>query len=279
MGMIRDSLFIFAPLRRELARWQAAGHQAAFWIRDDDATRMSPEFERLLTLQKKYSLPMAISVIPKWSGLQLPRIIRDRPDMIVLQHGWSHENHASQCSPGQHSEFSANRMPDEVQKDLIMGRTRLEILYGDQFIPGFVPPWNHIAPIHMPLFKNYQFISGRNCMESAAEMKTLHVHLDVLRWGVRPRFRGKRKIIRELCKELRQRRESGKSTPLGIQLHHLVMDPASWRFTDQLIATLAAHSAAQFLDVRQAVLASSAVTVQKDGKINENVLAFRQKAA
>jgi len=275
--MITDSLFVFAPLRRELARWQAAGHQAAFWIRDDDATRMSPEFERLLTLQKKYSLPMAISVIPKWCGLQLPNIIRDRPDMIVLQHGWSHENHAGQ--PGQHSEFGANRTAGEVREELAMGRTRLEILYGDQFIPGFVPPWNHIAPVHMPLFKDYQFISGRNCMEGAVEMKTLHVHLDVLRWGDRPRFRGKRKIIRELCKELRRRRENGKNTPLGIQLHHLVMDRASWRFTDQLLGTLAAHSAAQFLDVRQAVLASSAVESQKTQNINKNVLAFRQKTA
>jgi len=272
-----DPLFIFAPLQRELTRWQAAGHHATFWIRDDDATRMSPEFERLLTLQKKYSLPMAISVIPKWCGLQLPRIIRDRPDMIVLQHGWSHENHASQ--PGQHSEFAENRSPDEIQQDLIMGRTRLEILYGDQFIPGFVPPWNHIAPVHMPLFRDYQFISGRNCMEGMAGMKTLHVHLDVLRWGDRPRFRGKRKIIRELCKELRGRRESGKNAPLGIQLHHLVMDRASWRFTDQLIGTLAAHSAAQFLDIRQAIFAANAVEAQKSQKSDQNVLAFRQKIA
>jgi len=276
--MILCTLSIFAPLRRELSRWQAAGDQAIFWIRDDDATRMSPEFDRLLTLQKKYSLPMAISVIPKWCGLQLPHILRDRPDMTVLQHGWSHENRAP-VDVRQHSEFSANRSADEVREDLAMGRKRLEILYGDQFVPGFVPPWNYVAPVHMPLMRGYHFISGRESMENPVNMKTLHVHVDVLRWGVRPRFRGKRKILRELCHELRVRREAGRGAPIGLQLHHLVMDDATWRFTDELVGILAAHSAVKFMDVRQAVFAVPVAVPQENIKINQNVLAFRQKVA
>ena len=280
--MLRVFASPFFLLRQELALWQRAERQAVFWIRDDDATRMSPEFDKLLKINKKYSLPMAISVIPKWAGLRLPKVLSEHPDIVVLQHGWSHENHA-QPNVG-HSEFPDNRPPKAVMQDLLMGRMRLEKLYGEQFLHGFVPPWNHIADVHKPLLKDYAFLSTQETgLAAPGHLPMLPIHVDVLRWSPYPRFRGKGKIIRKVCQELRLRREQGSDAPIGVQLHHLVMDDASWRFTDQLLGVLAEHPAIAFLDVRKAdfLTCPAVVPLQTENikDFDENILAFRQKIA
>src|SRR5512134_2491763 len=81
-------------LSEELARWQDRGQIATLWWRDDDATRSSPELVRLLNLGAEQDVPVALAVIPRDVDGSLHALLAAYPRAAVLQHGWSHENHA-----------------------------------------------------------------------------------------------------------------------------------------------------------------------------------------
>jgi hypothetical protein len=252
-----DNLFkpAFAPLRRELDQWKLAGQSVAFWLRDDDAIIMTPKFQPLLALQQKYDLPIVIAVIPKIAGVCLANVIRQYSKISVVQHGWSHDNHMNDNKF--YSEFSADRMLGEVHNDLQAGKAQLKQLYGKQFVDGFVPPWNHFSAHLLPLLKNYEFISGREHTVCAnSPVPSLPAHIDVLRWKGQPRFRGRRRIVREVCAQLKSQCQTGQYQPVGILLHHLDMDKMTWQFLDELMDVLTAHPAADFVDIRDLNLAA-----------------------
>jgi len=243
---------LFAPLKQELSRWEAAGRRATFWFRDDDAVTMTPEFARLLDFQQAYSLPIAIAVIPQQADDQLPPIIQERPELSVLQHGWSHTNYAAEGE--WHSEFPAGRPAEKVKGNLNSGKMFLEKLFGHQFIFGFVPPWNHFASEYLPLLKSYQFISGRDYTVARdwRMVPSIPADVDVLRWGPAPHFRGTERLISEICKQLAARRKENRKDPVGILLHHLNMDHASWEFMNSLAGVLQGHAAVNLLNIRTA---------------------------
>jgi len=246
------SISSFAPLKRELDRWKVAGQRIAFWFRDDDAITITPELERLLDFQQAYSLPIAIAVIPQQADPQLSQIIQERPELSVLQHGWSHTNYAAKGE--WYSEFPAGRPAAEVSGNLNSGKILLEKLFGHQFIFGFVPPWNHFASEYLPLLKNYQFVSGRDYTVARdwRRLPSIPADVDVLRWTPAPHFRGTKRLIREVCGQLRARRKENRKDPVGILLHHLNMDDASWEFMNSLAGVLHGHVAVNLLNIRTA---------------------------
>ncbi len=86
---------IWQPLLSELAGWERAGRKADFWLRDDDAVEPTAALDRLLTLTEKYGVPVALAVIPAFTGAALAKRLDEAPHAVVAVHGWSHENHAA----------------------------------------------------------------------------------------------------------------------------------------------------------------------------------------
>ena len=51
-------------LSAELDQWQALGRAATLWWRDDDAETATPALEKLLGLQRRHGVPLALATIP-----------------------------------------------------------------------------------------------------------------------------------------------------------------------------------------------------------------------
>ena len=81
-------------LMEELAIWAEEERIATFWWRDDDASQPSAALERLLGLQSRYRVPLALAVIPKQLDAALALLVRAGEGVCVLQHGFAHRNHA-----------------------------------------------------------------------------------------------------------------------------------------------------------------------------------------
>ena len=48
----------------EVARWRDAGRRVQLWWRDDDTADVSAALERLLELQHRTAVPLALAVVP-----------------------------------------------------------------------------------------------------------------------------------------------------------------------------------------------------------------------
>jgi hypothetical protein len=72
----------------------------------------------------------------------------------------------------------------------------------------------------------------------------LDSHVDILRWKGQTRFRGDRRVLEALRRQLRLRRRSGAfDEPIGLLSHHLVHDEAAWRFLAWFVRTSRRHFA------------------------------------
>src|SRR5690242_106575 len=118
-------------LRRELDAWGETGAAARFWWRDDDAVAATAPLDRLLGLAD--GLPLALAVIPAQLETSLAAAVARDPGVAILQHGWSHANHAP---PGAKKiELGADRPAREVVRELREGLRRLAGQFGDRFLP------------------------------------------------------------------------------------------------------------------------------------------------
>jgi hypothetical protein len=233
----------------ELDRWQAAGRAAGFWWRDDDAVAATPQLDVLLRLAE--GVPLGLAVIPGLVEPSLPAALEAKPDVIVLQHGWHHANHAER---GKKSEFPAGRNPADVAADLVAGAARLTSLFGPRFVPILVPPWNRFAGEFLPLLRpagiaGISVMAGSPPVSADGGVPRVDVHVDLVAWRAGRGFIGIEAALGLLAGHLRARRlgvaDPGAAT--GILTHHLVMDRDTAAFLDQLRATVDAHPGARWL--------------------------------
>ncbi|HEX6442346.1 MAG TPA: polysaccharide deacetylase family protein [Stellaceae bacterium] len=239
----------WSGLTDELNRWGEAGRVARFWWRDDDAIAATPQLEALLRLVG--DVPVALAVIPALVESDLADALLSRPYVAVLQHGWSHTNHHAL---GKKSEFPASRNAAEVATELRAGANRLRALFGSRFVPILAPPWNRFAPEFVPLLAP----AGILALSTMARPQTVwdesgiaHIdaHLDPVAWKADRGFIGTEPGLDLLLGHLRAQRLRGTAaaSTIGILTHHLVMDRPTAAFLEQMIAMLAAHSAASWV--------------------------------
>jgi len=230
----------------ELDRWEEAGRAARLWWRDDDAVASTPQLDRLLGLAA--DMPLALAVIPADAGQSLAAALAPWTQVAVLHHGWCHANRAVS---GKKSEYPAERHPVDVADELDEGRQRLRALFGTRALPVFVPPWNRFAGRFIPLLVEARFraLSQQAPRATAlpAGIAALDVHLDVTAWRGDRDFVGAGAALGRLLAELRQRRETGGDSPIGILTHHLVMDAATEDFLSQLLLWTGGHAAVSWL--------------------------------
>ena len=241
-------------LDRELAAWQAAGRSASLWWRDDDTVAPSATLDRLLQLTDNRDIPLALAVIPSGADNDLARHL-DAARVFVLQHGWSHTNHAP--ADRKKAELGSDRPLDTRLAELARGRQRLGDLFGERALPVLVPPWNRIGadlPEHLPDLG----LRGLSCYgpRSAARQGVLalaNCHVDILRWRPTRGFLGVEPCLNALTGHLAARRQGSADIAevTGLLTHHLVHDSAAWTFLEDLLDFLSGRTEVHFLDAHR----------------------------
>ena len=243
-------------LRRELDAWSAAGLEARFWWRDDDATRSSAELSRLLSLSQISGAPLALAAIPASCENSLVEQVRECPDASVLQHGYSHTN---QASPGQLKlELGGTRNTEDLLEDLAKGFDILQSRFGERFCPVLVPPWNRIetrvleglASIGLRGISTYRV---RKQTLAAPGVLQVNTHMDPVHWRHSGGFIGVYPAIAVLVQDLIAKRTGyrDRDEPTGILSHHLAHNEATWCFIELLLQRLSDHPAVYWTNVHE----------------------------
>lgn len=242
-------------LSAELDRWQASERAATFWWRDDDATRVTPDLERLLGISTETATPIAIAVIPADAGCELRDRLRVEPNANVLQHGWSHANHAPDGA--RQEEYGAHRPMAIRLAELSEGWRRIGEFAG--CLPVLVAPWNRIDPAVIDELPGIGLagvstLGPRDAAEPVRGVRCTNVHVDIVDWGGSRGFVGLDRALDQVLDHLQQRRSGDVDgdEPTGIMTHHLFHDEGCWWFVREFLFRTRAHSAARWLTAGEA---------------------------
>jgi hypothetical protein len=244
----------WGDLERELDVWLRDDTSATFWWRDDDAVRVTPALEKLLAISCENETPVALAVIPRDAEDALRDELARQPRATVLQHGWSHENHAPE---GRQEEFGTHRPLPTMLDELARGRHR--IFDFDRALPVFVPPWNRIDPHLLPHLPGVGLtaissLGPRGAAEPYAGVRQTNVHVDIVDWPATRGFVGEERALDQVVTHLRQRREGtvDRNEPTGLMTHHAFHDDDCWRFVEQLVRRTRSHPSVRWVDAREA---------------------------
>jgi hypothetical protein len=238
------------PLLAELRRWGAVGRTADFWLRDDDAVEPGEGLDRLLGLTEEFAVPLALAVIPAFTGEALASRLADAKHVTVAVHGWSHENHAPDGEKKQ--ELGRHRDRSAVVDELRRGLSRIGQLHGQRMVPLLVPPWNRIDAGLIPNLAPIGFValSAFGPARSAA-IRVINSNVDLMDWHGTRGCRDHALLVGDIVLQLRRAFEGGE--PVGLLTHHLVHDEAAWIFLERLFRITVGHGACEWRSVRDLI--------------------------
>ena len=206
---------------------EVARRKPVFWVRDDDAVALTPALAQLLSLSRKFHVPVALAVIP---DLAEPDLFERLGDAAVLQHGCDHRNRAA---PGEKkTEFPAREgIPDALDR-LRLAHERLVSMGGGKVLPVVAPPWNRMRrelAAALPGIGIHGF-SGYGKEESIPGVVQINTHVDIVAWKDGKRFIGDEEAARLAMTYVLNEQ------PVGWLTHHAVHDSDAWRFLERLFA-------------------------------------------
>ena len=211
----------------------AAPAPVPVFFRDDDAGWGDERLLALLEVLAAAGAPVDVAVIPDALGPAVARELLARPGIGLHQHGRSHANHEP---AGRKHEFGPSRPAALQRADIAAGRERLAALLGDRVDPIFTPPWNRCtaATGRCLVELGFEVLSRESRAEplGLAGLRELPVHVDFVR--LEPE---------ELARRAAAAIRSG--GPLGVMLHHEVMDERAMRRAGELAGLLATHPGAR----------------------------------
>ncbi len=233
-------------LTQELDLWQRRGRQARFWWRDDDAVDETAALGRLLALNEACHIPLAMAVVPAGATERLAEAFKPARHLRVLQHGWSHANHALPGRP--RAELAEGRDGGKVASELRQGMVRLRDLFSLRFLPVLVPPFNALAPslASAVTAAGFSFVSVEGDF-AGMPVPSRNVHVDPIDWHLH-RAKHATALVRQAVGSLRLRRFGllPAEAPIGIVTHHLQHDEAIWQSIGDLLNHLVSHQAVTF---------------------------------
>jgi len=236
------------------------------WWRDDDARLPCPHLDRLIELSAASATPLVLAAIPHDIDSSVKNTILTGPDISIVQHGWSHRNHApaseKKCELGDH------RDREKILQELSAGTEILTELFGLRFLPVLVPPWNRISARIAGHLQSCGF-AGLSAFGTIpitplpADFCQANTHVDLVDWKGHRGFIGTEKALHQITFHLQQRRSGQvpRDQVTGILSHHLVHDEELWRFLNLLFQFTTQHSAPQWLSGREVFMRSQ---VQED---------------
>jgi hypothetical protein len=221
-------------LRPVAAALDAATVPARFFFRDDDAGWGDARLLALLDVFEARATWVDLAVIPRALGAGLARELLTRDRVGLHQHGLAHANHEPEGS--RKCEFGPARTAAHQRADIAEGRERLTELLGDRLDPVFTPPWNRCTVDTARCVADLGFRALSR--ESRAEPFGLPGLAEVpvcVDWVRLDPDQAAERIAAGV-------RGGGR---VGVMLHHEVMDDASMRRLDDLLALVASTEAAQ----------------------------------
>jgi hypothetical protein len=226
------------------------GRKVCFWWRDDDAIEPTHLLDRMLLLANQHEVDIALAVIPKDATQALADRLAAEHHAWILQHGWQHRNFQRKDKGEKAAELGTRRDPDELMPQLVEGKTRLENLFGEKFIPAMVPPWNRIAPEISRRLPGIG-LSGLSTFTWHNFPRTHQVqsHIDILKWKKQVRFIGWESARLRFDLQLTRRRNST-FEPIGILSHHLAHDEGCFAFLETFLEIAAHHEGAEWPEAK-----------------------------
>jgi hypothetical protein len=230
------------PLHAAIEEWKNAWGTAPFFLRDDDAARVTPRLQRLLGICRETKVQVMLSVIPGRLQPDLIEAMMDCEHAVPVQHGYQHESHST--VEGVKSEF-----PDEEALELQLDRTKkgfdgMAAAFGDRFMPILVPPWNNIS---QQLAANLAdtgiaglSCSGRRGSAVAYKIKVFNSWVSLNNFAMLEAPFDPSIIVDKYVRAIRNRmgRTQDRLEPIGLTTHHLVTSEAQFRFLQGLIETV-----------------------------------------
>jgi hypothetical protein len=232
------------PLREAL---DEAPTPVTFFFRDDDAGWRDDRLATLLDVFTERGVPIDLAAIPLDMTPELAGALGARAGETGLvgihQHGYAHANHEAE---GRRCEFGPSR-PDGAQlRDIGDGRRRLRELLGPVLQPIFTPPWNRCtAATGACLVELGVEVLSRDRTAGALALPGLAELPVQVDWFAKRR--GKR-LSRAAVGELLGARAS-EPAPLGVMLHHAVMDLEDMAAVGELLDLVAAHDRTRCLSM------------------------------
>lgn len=233
-------------LRPFLEQWGAAqgngGNAAHLFLRDDDIDEDEDTLCELLDVALARGVPINLEIIPGMLTDACARLIADckrfTPNLVQLdQHGWQHTNHEL---AGRKCEFGPSRSYAEQYDDIARGKALLESALPELVSPVFTPPWNRCTVDTFRVldelgFSVFSGLRGKAPVDGYG-FEEISVTLDLYRWKGGAAMKAPSLIIEELIAQIRA------GQPIGLLLHHKVMERPAFAFLDQLLLTLRDYS-------------------------------------
>jgi peptidoglycan/xylan/chitin deacetylase (PgdA/CDA1 family) len=222
------------PVQAEL---DSAPAPVDVFFRDDDAGWRDDRLLELLRLFELHALPLDVAVIPAALDRGVARELRSRAGarLGLHQHGFAHRNHEPD---GRRFEFGPSRAYADQRRDIDAGAGRLAALLGDVVQPIFTPPWNRCTSVTGRCLRELGFrVLSREFRAAPlglAGLRELPVAVD---WC--GRRHGVRLTAADAAERLVEALDAG--GPVGVMLHHAVMDRADRARAAELLALLAEH--------------------------------------
>ena len=222
-----------------------SGPPVPVWLRDDDATAATPALEAFLAKLARHGLPACLAVIPGALEASLGGLLGRFGDTRALVHGWLHRNHAPKGAKA--AEYPESRAAAEVAAELAEGLATVRRMLPAQAVAVFVPPWNRIAPVHVPALAGLGY-AGLSCFAETRggdDPFRCDTHWDPIAWRGDRGLRERAGLLDWLSRLLA---EPG-AAPLGLLTHHAVHDVWVDGFLDEVLGVLAASPAIRFVAV------------------------------
>ncbi len=230
------------PLRRALDDSDAG---IDFFFRDDDAGWADCEFRALLACFQRSSTPLDVAVIPAALTAELAdeiaKMHEETPELIgIHQHGFAHMNHEI---VGKKCEFGLSRTFKQQCTDIRIGKIKLEQMLGRIVDPIFTPPWNRCTETTGECLRALGFrVLSRDATArplTLAGLKELPISIDwfAKRNGARLSIENLGALMANTVKQ--------SPRPVGIMLHHELMDEDERRLLSDLLALLSSHRRAR----------------------------------
>jgi len=219
----------------ELQQQLTASKPVEVFFRDDDVDEDEPTLRRLLDLFAGKNVPVILGVIPAKLTDEAVSLLAKFSDSIeIVQHGWQHANHEL---TGRKCEFGHSRSFNEQFKDIARGQAQMHEAFGHDWFPAFIPPWNRCtAQTHQVLDQlGFRVLSQLHSVTSPLtgfSFQEMSVTLDLFRWKDGATLKPQEELLQAIVQQL------SPSQPIGIMLHHKVMNDEAFLFVEQLLDAL-----------------------------------------
>ncbi len=241
------------PLRLAL---DETARPAEFFFRSDDVGWSDSRLFKLLDCFDRYSASIDLAVIPAaltpLLAKELCMRIAHSPERIgIHQHGFAHTNHES---AGRKCEFGASRPADQQSLDIESGQLKLSSLLGPVVSPIFTPPWNRCTKATGECLTRLGFkVLSRDLTAPSLGLSGLQELPIQIDWFAKQKNfgLGRECIGKRIASTVRQER------PIGIMLHHQLMDANERLALAELLALIKTHQHARSYPMHEIVRGTS----------------------